>query len=185
MPNRELDIDGGFRVRNQGRIEKVDTRKAENEPTRFYHVTTVRLNVGDIITPGPGCSEVCLADSPIPHQTISRERVLPEKWWREETIEEGKWKKAWDGKWYCYEVEPVGVVRFEPEHDELRCAAAEVIRFVGDARSILKHQEEKSKKTIGSRVRDTRKIKRGGHRVVGRGGSFWRDAEAKAKKKES
>ncbi|MCL4384172.1 hypothetical protein M1116_01865 [Patescibacteria group bacterium] len=181
MANRDSAAEMSFIVSNQGRTEKVNKRQEENEPTHFYHVSPHKFKVGEVVRPGPGDTEVSLADSPAPHQTISRERVLPDEFTKGYLSEIGRFKKEWEGKWYSYEVEPLGGVRWEPEFQELRCKAAEVVRVVGDARALLQHNEERLKKHgvnpdksfASSRVLDTRNIRKGGVKIEGRGKQYW------------
>ena len=181
MPRKDGGGEYGL-VSNQGRVAKVEARERENAPMHFFHVSPHKFKVGELIVPEPGSRHVFLADSPVPHFTIAHERVLPDPEIRQARIDSGTWNPEWDGGWHSYEVEPVGPLLYGAENEELRCTNARVLQDVGDARTILKHHEERlrkhginpDKEFVSSRVLGVEQVRSGGHEVKGRGKNFWR-----------
>lgn len=152
--------------RPDNRARKVDERKKEGEPTKFYHASTKKFRVGEVVVPG-ATDEVCLTTEIMPHETIIGERILPEKWYREARIEDGSWRSEWDGKWWIYEVEPLEKVYLWPENREAKCALARVVRIIGDARAIAEKKQkelmgrgkDKERSLIGSKVENLRNVR--------------------------
>lgn len=177
---REHDKLASLKYRNEERDRKVTKRRIENEPTRYYHVTTKKFNHGDILK-APDGEKIFLSDKPEPHQTMAGERVRPPKWFRQGRIDSGGWKDEWDGKWYVYEVEPIGTLEYGIENNEIQVRGAKILRFVGDGRAILAHQEEKSRRrgknesnmAYGSKVHGVENVKEGRNQVVGHGRMYW------------
>lgn len=168
---------------------RLSKKERERLPIKFYHASPKRLRHGDILVPGDNHSEVSLTTSPVPHATIAFERILPEPRFRQSMIEQGRWKKEWDGKWYVYEVKPLKSVRYMGEEREARTEKAQIIKFVGDARGILrnqlkKHNSTENDRTPASLVERFNKVR--GVKVVGRGPlSFWSDLNHSHLKKTS
>jgi|GEM_PF-2413410 len=181
-PESILDLD--WKPNNQGRIDKVEKRKKENDPTKFYHASPIRFNIGDTIFSKKGESQTSITDSPVPHQTIV-ERIMTSGVDKEIFILVGKWREAWEGNWFVYEVTPLGEVLYQAEEKHFLCHRAIVVKNIGNARAILQHQIEKLKrrgknesdmyKAVGSLAKKgTRNIRKGGVRVTGRGKEYWK-----------
>lgn len=156
----------------EGYLDQRDIKRKSKEkkerPVRFYHATPVTtLKAGDILEPGPGTDEVSLADSPVPHYTISEERIKPQKEYRQRRIDEGSWRRKWDGSWEVYEVEPLDQVRYHGEFEEYRAPRARIIKKVGNAGAIYENYLKRNKKGGGSKVEHMGHIH--GVKVVGRG----------------
>ncbi|OGD71625.1 hypothetical protein A3A84_03065 [Candidatus Collierbacteria bacterium RIFCSPLOWO2_01_FULL_50_23] len=181
------------RYRNKERDRKVEKRKKETEPTRFYHVTGKKYNYGDVlIAKKDEGTMIFMSDEPLPHTTIAAERVRPATWFRQARIEAGDWKKKWDKDWYVYEVEPIGPIEYGIEEKEIGAKKVKVLRFVGNARALLANQERKSKakgKTddtmaYGSMVHGVENVKEGKNKVRGHGRMYWEMMRQKHKLKK-
>jgi|CXWL01.1.fsa_nt_gi hypothetical protein len=179
------------RYRNKERDRKVTKRRKETEPTRFYHATTEKLNVGDILSVPEG-EKIFLADKPLPHNTIATERINPPAWFKEGRIEAGGWNREWDKEWNVYEVEPLGLIEYGAESKEIQVNRARVVRFVGDGRAMLLRQEREARKkgkteknmALGSKVHGVENVREGRNKVAGHGRRYWEIMMLKQKLKE-
>ncbi|PIP86028.1 hypothetical protein COW83_01040 [Candidatus Collierbacteria bacterium CG22_combo_CG10-13_8_21_14_all_43_12] len=159
---REITDEVGFSFRNQERARKVESRE---KPTKLYHVSPNRIKVGEEICPSDGDRKVVfLSDNPLPHYTIAGTKVLPPDWLIEVHKDEGEWKKL-KGDWFVYEVEPIGAVWYGIEESEVIAKGARVIRFVGNARSILQRQVDRLTKRLKNKKGEERMLGSEVHRL--------------------
>lgn len=163
--------------RNRERDRKVAKRTKETEPMHFYHATLEKFNHGDVLKISKKGESIFLTDSPVPHKTISWEKIRPPKWWRDASVNSGNWNKEFDGKWYVYEVEPIGPIRYSSEFGDIQADEIKIIRFVGDGRAMLAHQEIRAVRIgkdlenakYGSKVHGVERIREGKNKVEGHG----------------
>lgn len=107
---------------------------------RYYHCSPYRLKIGTILQTGvkqanyrtsqPGY--IYLTTDPVPHYTII--------------------DKANKESWFVYEVEPIGQLEFWGAYEELVVKQAEITRFVGNAKGIIKNYKKHHRKGYGSKV---------------------------------
>lgn len=169
---------------NKERDRKIEKRKVETEPTKFYHASVKKFKHGDVLE-AEGEESLYMSDKPLPHLTIASERIIPDPNIREAYLEDEEWNTDYDGKWYVYEVEPMGEIEYGVENYDLMVKKFKILRRVGEGRAMLENQRRvaiaRGKKEdftpVGSKVYGTDNVREGKNKVRGHGRRYRWDFE--------
>ncbi|OGD84092.1 hypothetical protein A2572_03110 [Candidatus Collierbacteria bacterium RIFOXYD1_FULL_40_9] len=123
-----------YRESDNFRESRREKRKKEKVvPQKFYTVSNERLNYGKILTAVASDgrrSYIYMSTSPVPHESIVG-------------VKFGGGQKA-----FVYEVEPISDVEYGLADEEIKAKQVMVVKFVGDAESILRNHGNKPSKVV-------------------------------------
>ncbi|QQS20910.1 MAG: hypothetical protein IPL87_05220 [Candidatus Moraniibacteriota bacterium] len=133
-------------AREKARIRQRDSHLEQKEKPKYYHVTSSKLAIGDIlvgkmpanesISSGSSGLAVFLTDRPEPHSTV--------------LIREGRKGNESMENLFVYRVVPFGHVRRGKKYKELTCDRAEVVEILGKANEFLRSKNISPERAVSS-----------------------------------